>query len=309
MPAKPPNISALAELSSQLANAVETVAQSIVAIRARRRIPSSGILWRDDVVVSASHTVQRDADIPLILGSGETVTADVAGRDPATDVVVLRSSGARRGARSRVADAPVRVGSLALAVGRPGSSATASFGIVSAISEGWRNWHGARVDRALRLDLAIYDGFSGGAAADASGAIVGMTNSALARGTPMALTVATIDRIVTELLEHGHMRRPFIGVAVQPVVFPTAVVREHELPAERAVLVTAVAEKSPAERAGILVGDVLLRANGSTLARPTDLLDALADTQNGGAGISIDLLRGGTRRTVAVTPIQRGGRE
>jgi serine protease Do len=301
--------SALAELSSQLAGAVETAANSIVAIHARRRIPSSGIVWRDGVVVSASHTVKSDAEIPISLPSGERATASVAGRDPATDVVALKITGTKL--KQHVvarAEADARVGTLALAVGRPGRDVSASFGIVSAVSEGWRTWQGARVDRVLRLDLAVYDGFSGGALADASGAVLGLNNSALARGAPMSLPAAAVDRIVDELLASGHVRRPFIGVAVHPVAVSAGAAKQHTIEEGSALLVMSVADGSPADRAGIAVGDVLVRSDGQPLRRPTDLLDALSGVRSG-ASIRVDLLRGGTITSVTVTPSDRGGRE
>src|SRR5256714_2157609 len=208
--------STLSELSSQLATAVETAGRSIVAITARRRIPSSGIVWRDGVIVSASHTVRRDDEIPVTLPNGDSTVATVAGRDSATDLIALRIEGTKSYVAPRGDVSSLRVGSLVLAVGRPGPHVSASFGIVSAVGEGWRSWQGARIDRVLRLDLSVYDGFSGGPLVDPSGAILGLNNSALARGTPLALPAAAVDRVLDELLERGHVRRPFIGVAGQP---------------------------------------------------------------------------------------------
>src|ERR1700716_739478 len=154
--------STIQELSSQLAAAVETAGNFVVSIHARRRIPSSGVVWRDGVVVSASHTVRRDDEIPVTLPSGDTAVATVAGRDSATDLIALRVEGTKSHVAPRADASSLRVGSLILAVGRPGPNVSASFGIVSAVGEGWRTWQGARIDRVLRLDVAVYDGFSGG---------------------------------------------------------------------------------------------------------------------------------------------------
>jgi S1-C subfamily serine protease len=243
--------SALSELSSQLAAAVENAANSIVAIHARRRIPSSGVVWRDGVVVAASHTVRRDDDIPITLPSGDSAVAKVAGRDAATDLIALRVDGTRSHVASRADVSSLRVGSLVLAVGRPGRDVSASFGIVSAVGEGWRTWQGARIDKVLRLDVAVYDGFSGGPLVDASGGVVGVNNSALARGTPLALPAAAVDRVVDELLERGHVRRPFIGIAVQPVALSAALVKQHGLSSEGGLLIVSIAENTPAEKAGM----------------------------------------------------------
>ena len=301
--------STLAELSSQLAAAVETAGKSIVSIHARRRIPSSGIIWRDGVIVSASHTVRRDDEIPVKLPNGDSVVAKVAGRDSATDLIALKVDGKRLPPPApRPPDSSIRVGSLVLAVGRPGRDVSASFGIVSAVGEGWRTWQGARIDRVLRLDLAVYDGFSGGPLVDPSGAVLGLNNSALARGTPLALPAAAVDKVLDELLERGHVRRPFIGVAVQPVALSASVVKQHGLKGEAGLLIVSIADGSPAEKAGMLLGDVLLEANGNALTGPDDLLDALSSVAKDGA-ITVRFLRGGAIKTASITPADRGGRE
>ena len=292
------------ELSTQLADAVETAARSVVAIHARRRIPSSGIVWRDDVIVSASHTVRSDADIPVTLPNGESATVAVAGRDPATDLVALRLKGARWPVATRADDASIRVGAPVLAVGRPGRNVSVTFGIISAVSEGWRTWRGTRVDRVLRLDLAVYDGFSGGPLVDAAGAVIGINNSALARGTPLALPAAEVDRVLSQLLERGHVRRAFIGIAVQPVALGPKIVAKYKLSRNDALVVVSVANGSPAESAGITIGDVLIEAGGTPLARPTDLLDALSTVADGGS-LEMRRLRGGAVDTIKVKPADR----
>jgi S1-C subfamily serine protease len=294
----------LAELSSQLATAVETAGKSVVAIHARRRIPSSGIVWRDGVVVSASQTVRRNDDISVTLPTGESATATVAGRDAATDLVALRLTGATPRVALRADADALSVGSIVLAVGRAGRDITASFGIISAVAEDWRTVQGARIDRVLRLDLAVYDGFSGGPLVDTSGRVVGLNNSALARGTPIALPAAVVDRVLDELLQRGHVRRAYLGVAVHPVALGGGFAKHHQLASEIALMVMSVAEGGPAERAGLLIGDVLIEANGQPLRRPSDLLDALSGVRDG-SQLVLTFLRGGTRKSLSVTPGDR----
>jgi serine protease Do len=301
-------VSALSELSSQLASAVQIAGNSIVALHARRRIPSSGIMWRDGVVVSASHTVRSEGEISITLPNGDSAKATIAGRDTATDLVVLRIKGnATVKAAPRGDDNSLRVGTLVLAVGRPGKNVSASFGIVSAVGEGWRTWQGARIDRVLRLDLAVYDGFSGGPLVDAGGGVLAINNSALARGTPLALPAQAVDRVVEELLERGHVRRPFIGVAVQPVALSAALSKQHQISGDTGLMIVSIADDSPAEKGGILLGDLLLEADGHRLSRPDDLLDALAAKQD--QPVSLKVLRGGLLKTISITPADRGERE
>ena len=143
--------STLSELSSQLASAVETAAKSIVSIHARRRIPSSGIVWRDGVVISASHTVRRDDEIPLTLPDGNSTVAKVAGRDSATDLIALRLEGTKSYVAPRADISSLRVGSLVLAVGRPGPNVSASFGIVSAVGSTSQSTTDSQADRSSIL--------------------------------------------------------------------------------------------------------------------------------------------------------------
>jgi len=299
------NKNALAELSSRLADAVTSAAAYTVAIHARRRIPSSGVVWRDGVIVSASHTVRRDGLVRVALPDGESVEATVVGRDAATDLIVLRAGDLKIPPAPRAAAGAGDVGSLVLAVGRPGRNVSSSFGIVSAVVGSWRSAQGSRIDQVLRLDLAVYDGFSGGPLVAASGGVIGINNSALARGTAAALPAAVIDRVADELLSHGHIRRPFVGVAVHPVALSAALVSRHHLASETALLVVSVVEGAPADASGILIGDVVTQIDGKDVARPVDLLDAFSGVPDG-ASISVGLLRGGVPQTVSVTPLDRG---
>jgi S1-C subfamily serine protease len=293
----------LTDLSSQLSSAVERASQYIVAIRARRRIPSSGIIWRDGLIVSASHTVRRNGGVPVSLSNGDSIEATVVARDPETDLVVLRADGLPAPA-PRAESNESSIGSFVLAVGRPGRATTASFGIVSATINGWRSQQGRRIDGVLRLDLSVYDGFSGGPLVSASGAVIGLNNSALAGGAAAALPASVIDSVVDDLLSRGHVSRPYLGVAVHPVTLSSSTVSRLELDRADGLIVLSVADDAPAERGGILVGDVLLDIDGAPLAKPTDLFDALLATKSG-ESTSIRLARGSDMKTLNVTPIDR----
>src|SRR6476660_461419 len=267
------NRNVLAELSSRLSAAVAQIGEHVVAIHARRRIPSSGVIWRDGVIVSASHTVRRDGDVRVRLSNGDDIQAHVAGRDAATDLVVLRATDLKSQPVPRADASAATVGSLGLAVGRPGRNVTASFGIVSADIEGWRGGFGARLDHLLRLDLAVYDGFSGGPLIAASGGVIGINNSAFARGGAATLPASIVDSVVDELLTRGHIRRPFIGVGVHPVALGSALVERNKLTHNIGLVVISIADGEPADTAGILLGDVLVAVEGRALERPSDLVD------------------------------------
>jgi S1-C subfamily serine protease len=302
-PKKPATI---AELSTQLSSAVEGVTRSIVSIHARRRIPSSGVIWRDGVIVSASHTVRRDDEVPVTLPDGSAVTGRIAGRDPATDLIALRveDDSAAGAARSVADEESTKVGALVLAAGRPGRNVTASFGIISAIAEGWRSPYGRRVDRLLRLNLAIYDGFSGGALVDPLGGVIGINTSTLLRGAPVSVPASVVDRVVDELLERGHIRRAFVGVALHPVDLGGALAARLELERRTGLLILSIADGSPADRAGLLIGDIVVKANGREVRDHVDFLDVVWKVEENGV-LELDLIRGGEPKPVSVTPVDR----
>jgi serine protease DegQ len=298
--------STLVALSTELADAVERAGGWTVAIHARRRIPSSGVVWRSGVVVAASHTIRRDEDISITLPAGNTVAATLAGRDPGTDLAVFRlpDSAPTVAAATLAPDDALRIGALVVAVGRPGDSVTASLGAISALGGEWRTWQGGRVDRFVRLDLAIYDGFSGGPLVDAAGRVLGVNTSGLTRSAPVTIPVSTVTRVADELLANGHIRRGYAGIAVQPVEMPERLVRAHALPSDSALLVVAVEPGGPADRAGILIGDVLIALDGAQLREPTDLLAGLSVR----APVEVRLVRGGAPVSVSLTPGDRPGR-
>ena len=303
----PGSASTLRALSDDLASAAERAGRSIVAIHARPRIPASGIYWRDGIVVAASHTIRKDHDIAITLADGSRAQAQLVGRDGGTDIAVLRLDANPTSTAFAVADrAPndsLRVGTLVLAVGRPGDAGvTTSLGVVSAVGDKWRTWSGGEIDRFVRLDLTVYDGFSGGALVDADGAVLGMNCSALARGTPLTIPNATIDRVVDALLTRGHVTRAYLGVAMQPVRLTRSLAEKLKTP--QGVLVVMVESDSPADRAGLLVGDVIVSASGESVAEPQDIAELLA-AERVGSELALEIVRGGERRTISVTVGER----
>jgi S1-C subfamily serine protease len=300
-----PSSSALRALSDDLAAAVERAGRSIVAIHARPRIPASGIYWRDGIVVATSHTIRKEQDIAVTLPDGTRAQAQLVGRDGGTDLAALRldssPSSSAVSAADRATDAALRVGSLVLAVGRPGDDGVStSLGVISAVGEKWRTWSGGEIDRFVRLDLAVYDGFSGGALVDADGRVLGVNCSALARGTPLTIPNATVDRVVDALLTRGHVARAYLGVAMQPARLTRALADKLGLgDTPQGVLVVMVESDSPADRAGLLVGDVIVAAAGEPVTEPQDVADLLGG-ERVGAELELTVVRGGEVRALRV---------
>ena len=292
----------LATLSNDLAAAVDTVGRSVVAVHARRRIPASGVMWQPGVVVATHHTIQRDDGITIALHDGATVEATLAGRDPSTDLAVLRVATSAPAAALST-DAP-RVGQVVLALGRPGASVTASLGIVSAVGGEWRTWQGGTIDRFVRLDMAVYDGFSGGPLVDAAGRVAGINTSGLARATALTVPASTVSRVAAQLLSRGHIARGWLGIATQPVRLPATL--QQSLGAEAAIglVVVNVEAESPADRGGVLIGDILLAVDGRPVSDPGDVLAALGGDRIGQA-IALRVARGGRAEQLTVTVGER----
>ena len=294
----------LAGLSRDLAAAVAHVGRSVVAVHARRRIPSSGVVWRPGVVVAASHTIARDEDINVTLPSGRTTAGTLAGRDPATDLAVLRIEDAAVPTIEQAAEADLQVGRLVLALGRPGPNLTASLGIVSAVGGEWRSWQGGRVEHFVRLDLAIYDGFSGGPAVDAEGRVLGINTSGLARAVALTLPMVTVERVTEQLLTQGRIARGYLGVGAQPVRLPEALRRGLGLSGAAGLVIVNLEPGGPADRAGVLLGDIITAVDRREVSDPGDLLAALGP-ERVGRPLEVQLVRAGESRTVTVTVGER----
>jgi S1-C subfamily serine protease len=298
----------LATLSNDLAGAVEQAARAIVAVHARRRIPSSGVIWRPGVVVASSHTLSRDEDITVTLPDGQTASATLAGRDDTTDLAVLRLDAPSLAPAERADPAALRVGHLVLAVGRPGPSVTASMGVVSAVGGEWRTWQGGRIDRFVRLDLNIYDGFSGGALVEAGGRVLGINTSGLARATALTIPAATVDRVTDQLLSHGRVQRGYLGLASQPVRLPEGLRTALKLDTDIGLVVVNVEPDGPADRAGMLLGDVIVAVDGTAVRDPADVLAALGPERIGNP-LTVRVLRGGQPVALTITVGRRAPAE
>ncbi|HZU06041.1 MAG TPA: trypsin-like peptidase domain-containing protein [Chloroflexota bacterium] len=292
----------LAQLSEDLARAVELAGQAVVAVKARRRIPGSGVLWTPPgVVVTADHVLEREEDILVTTADGRELPAAVVGRDPSTDLAVLRVAANGLAPATLGDSATVRVGHFVLALGRAGPGApSASIGIVSAIGGPWRSRRGIVVEGYLRTDLTLYPGFSGGPLVDALGRVIGINTSLLAQGQGMALPLPTVQRVVEALLTQGRIRRGFLGISTQPVLLPAALARRLGLTQESGLLVLATEPQGPADRAGLLIGDIVVGLAGQPV-RSTDDLLALLGPERVGTVQEVHVVRGGELHRLTVT--------
>jgi len=294
----------LMELSDELANAVEHVGKSTVAVKEGGRVGVSGTVWRKDVVVAAEHTIRGRPEVTVVLPSGETAVAAVIGRDPTTDVAALKLNAVAH--QPEFADpASLRPGNIVFAVGRRVETGlNAAFGVVRAVSGAWRTWRGGRIDQALRLDLEPFTGFSGGPLIDAAGRILGINTSG-PRGAVLTIPKATVDRVLQGLLSKGRIARPFVGIGGQPVMIPSALCTKLKLDDNRGVLVVVVEEGGPAEKAGVTVGDIIVSIGNTRVSEPSDLLAAL-DPEAVGKPLRVRVLRGGVSVDVDVIVGERG---
>jgi S1-C subfamily serine protease len=287
----------LTELSNGMADAVETAGQSIVRVEGRRRKSASGIVWSNDLVVTAHHVAERDEGLAIGLPDGSKVSATLVGRDPTTDIALLRVSDAGLTPAIWLEDGDLRVGQLVLALGRPGRTVEATLGVVSALDSGWRTGAGGLIDRYVQTDVVMYTGFSGGPLVDVAGRVAGLNSSALARGVSVTLPTATVRRVVETLLAHGKVRRGYLGVSTQRIRLsgPAAELAD----AHSGLLINQVMEDSPAEQGGLFLGDTIVAVAGERVRHHDDLLVKLTGDRVG-AAVPFRILRGGQVMDVAI---------
>ncbi len=285
--------------SNGLADLIEAAGPTIVRVEGRRRLPSSGVIYSaDGLIVTANHTLETDDAVTIGLNDGSSATATLVGRDPSTDLAVLRMAQDGLSAATWVDAADLKVGHLALALGRPGRTVQATLGIVSALGSPWRTGGGGEIDRYLQTDVLMYPGFSGGPLLNAAGHVAGINSSALARGASLAIPAATVKRVVETLVQHGKLPRGYLGVAVQPVRLSEPL--QANAGQETGLMLLSVEEGGPAEQGGLIQGDVLI-AFADQPVRALDELQVLLSAERVGQSVSVRIVRGGQVQTLAVT--------
>jgi S1-C subfamily serine protease len=282
----------LIALSDHTAQIVERASQGVVAVHGGGR--SSGIHWRSGVIVTAEEVLERDEDISVTLPGGRQVAATLAGRDPSTDVAVLRFTPDGLTAAQTVAAAALRPGHVVLAVGSHEGAPVASLGIVGFVGGAWHSSRGGAIDHLLRLDLSLSPRAEGGALVDMDGRVLGMTVFGPRRRV-LAIPSATIDRAVDQLLSKGHVARGYLGAGLQNVRLGRGT-----SDAKRGILVVSIDPAGPAARSGLLVGDIITAWNARPVAQVREVRRLLGP-DSVGASVDLQLLRGGAAADLKLT--------
>jgi len=293
----------LTDFSNNLASAVEKGGLSTILVDARKRYPASGIAYAEDLVLTADHVVTREDDIKVILPNGKEHKADLAGRDPGSDLALLRL--AEKILIPAKTSGNVKVGQLVLALGRPNSNGVqASWGIVTAINGPARTHRGGLLDEFIQTETTPYPGFSGGPLINTEGEVLGLNTSGLTHGSSLTIPVKVAWRIADALARHGTVKRGYLGVRTQPVEIPVASRKALKREQGTGLLVLWLEEGGPAEKGGLLVGDILVAIAGQSMSDPDDLFSAL-NSDTVGRPIAVEVLRGGKPETINVTPGER----
>lgn len=287
------------EFSNGLAAAVEKAGGTTVLVDARHRYPASGIAFGADLVLTADHVVTRDTNLTVRTAQGRSLAASIAGRDPGSDLAVLRVS-EKALSPAVVASATAKVGQLVLALGRPNDEGIqASWGIVTAIAGPARTGRGGLLDKYLQSETTPYPGFSGGPLVDAEGGVLGLNTSGLTPGSALTIPVDVAWPIGEALAKNGSVKRGYLGVRTQAVPLPETKGAESASERDRGLLIVWLEEGGPAASAGMLVGDIITGVGGKPAKDPDDIFSALSSSTVG-KPISVDILRGGNAQTIRV---------
>ncbi len=288
-------------LSHDLAHVVEQVSPSVVAVNARRRLSSSGVYWRDGIIVTAAHTIRRTDEISVIVASGQSVVATLAGVDPSTDLAVLKIDNPELSPPLFGDAAQLKVGHVVLAVGRGAQKGlNATLGIVGVLSGSWRTWRGGLIDQFIGLDLVLHPGAAGGPLTDSHGRVLGINTLGLSRSMALTIPVSTVNRVVTHLLEKGHMGLGYLGLGMRPIPLPENLKSTLNLSADSGLIVVTVEPDGPGSKAGVLFGDVIVALEGTAVSNIRDL-QAFLEPESVGKTIPVSIIRGGKPIEINVT--------
>ncbi len=286
-------------ISNALAEAIEKAGVYMVAIHTQSRGSSSGVLWRPGVIVTAEHALRRDGDIQVTVADGRVLPAKLVGRDPSTDLAVLKVAGDFSAAPLGDSDS-LKPGHVMLVVGRTRASGpVAAMGFVSLVAKERRIWGGAQFSPYVRLDVALQRTGVGGAVLGANSKVIGIATPKLSPGGALVIPVATVNRVVDVLLQNGHIPRGYLGVGLQPIRLPENLMQTLKRQGNHAVMVLEVEPGGPAHKADVVIGDILVGLHGKPVQRLEDVQAQLA-AEGIGKEVNAQFLRGGAPREVSI---------
>ncbi|WP_263365945.1 S1C family serine protease [Edaphobacter bradus] len=293
------------QLSSSFADTIAALENSIVAIDSGGRSTSSGVVWRPGVIVTTHHSLRLREGIKIIL-AGEPLNARLIGSDVTTDLAVLGIDSVKLTPASSADGVVTRAGDVVLSVGRSRlGDISASCGIIARTGSAWRTWRGGAIDSLIRPDIRLYVGQSGSALVTEQRQVLGINSPALARQAVITIPAQTIRRVVEDILELGHVPRPFLGLAMQPIPIPEPARELFPGGADGALLVTHVEPKAPAALAGVMVGDLIVSFNREPVAGVREILHRLLASRIGDT-ISLAVFRGGVKVDLTMSVADRG---
>ncbi len=293
-------------LSSAIAGVVETASGSVVRVQARARQAASGVVWdAAGTVVTADHVIEQEEGITVGLPDGTSSAATLAGRDPIHDIAVLRLATPSAKSATLTAQARPKVGTIVIAVARPGDDGVeADLSMISAVSGPSRTRRGGVLGGALRTGVTMYPGFSGSALVNATGEVVGILSSHLGSDAGTAIPTHVINGIVANILQHGRVRRAFLGFRSQPVPLNSDSIQKLDTNQSRGLLVLSLEDDCPAARGGLIIGDIVV-SFADQAVQSADDLQALLTGDRIGVATPIKVLRGNEPQTLSVLPAER----
>ena len=290
--------SSLLALSQKLQHLAEAAAHAVVGIRSHGRLVASGLVWKPGVVVTASDALEADDDLSVIAAAGKAFSAQVAGRDPTTDVAVLRlSDNLPELAQLTMSDA-VRIGQMVLALGRGQDGVIANLGMVSVAGGPWQSMRGGNIDSLIRLDMRLSHRSEGGLVVDSEGRLLGMPVFG-PRQTTLVIPMSTIERVGAQLLADGRIRRGYLGIGLHGIRLDEALAASLSLPDRRAIMVVSVDPNGPARTAGVHVGDVIVGFDGEPVSSVRNLFARLTP-ESVGKSAELRMLRAGQIATARI---------
>ena len=287
-------MSELSSLSADLSRIASAAAVNAVRVRARRGPSASGFVWRPGFVVTAEEAIETDDHIEVTLADGTASTATLAGRDPSTDIALLRCDAAL--GTAPVAAPVAQLGQLALALGAGRHGPMTALAMISTVSGPWQSQRGGQIEQFLGLDMRFDPRLEGAALLSPEGGLIGMV-AAGPRQHLLAIPAATIERVAAILQSKGRIARGYLGLGLQPVeVAPAAGAAEKR----RGVMVVSVDESGPGKAAGVLQGDIIMSWNADPVGSVRGVMRKLT-TGNVGQDIDLALLRAGAPAAARLT--------